>query len=353
MRRSGWASFALAALLSLAAPAGAASMPDAWITTKAKMALIGAENVSATRINVDTTDGRVTLHGSARSAQERAAAEQAVRKVDGVTEVRNLLQVVPAGTQDIMKVADADLTKRVSAALERDKALADSDISVTSVNAGLVVLGGTAKTLSDHRRALEVAARVDGVDRVESQIESPDQLADAEIWREGGAGGKGTERTDGSAARDMWITSEAKLRLMANPDTPALDINVDTFDGVVTLFGSVPTQQAKQQATNEVRKVGGVSSVKNELQVVPKAKEERVSASDDSVEEAIAKRIGARDELEDADIDVEVSNGVARLKGSVASYSDRLTAITVARGTSGVRAVLDELKLNPPAVSAR
>jgi hyperosmotically inducible protein len=308
------------------------------------------ETVSATRINVDTTDGRVTLHGQARSEQERAKAESVARKIDGVSEVRNLIQVVPESKAEIVQVADADLTKRVEAALDRDPALRDSDIHVQSANSGVVILDGKAKTLSDHRRALEVAARVDGVSRVESSIESPDSLADAEIWREGNYD---ADKSAKSTSRDVWITSAAKLRLMANPETPALDINVDTRDGVVTLFGMVPSEQSKQQAAAEVRKVGGVASVRNELQVVSKAREDKVAAKDDDVEDAVKKRLSARNELKDSDIEVDVTNGVARLTGEVGSYSDRLTAVTVARATSGVRAVLDDLKLSPPAVSAR
>ena len=59
-------SLVLAAALILAGaswanPSSAASAPDAWITTKAKMALLMAEDVSATAVRVDTTDGKVTL----------------------------------------------------------------------------------------------------------------------------------------------------------------------------------------------------------------------------------------------------------------------------------------------------
>ena len=39
---------------------------------------------------------------------------------------------------------------------------------------------------------------------------------------------------------DMWITSAAKVRLIADDQTPATEINVDTRNGVVTIFGIVP-----------------------------------------------------------------------------------------------------------------
>jgi osmotically-inducible protein OsmY len=37
----------------------------------------------------------------------------------------------------------------------------------------------------------------------------------------------------------MWITSATKMRLLADSQPPALDINVDTREGIVTLFGIV------------------------------------------------------------------------------------------------------------------
>jgi hypothetical protein len=69
---------AAAALVGLDARGGTA-MPDAWITTKVKIALLTTENVSALDVNVDTVDGRVTLHGSVGSAAEKARAEDVAR----------------------------------------------------------------------------------------------------------------------------------------------------------------------------------------------------------------------------------------------------------------------------------
>ena len=72
---------ALAAVLAIASagwasPSSAAQAPDAWITTKVKMALLVAEDVSATAVRVDTMDGKVTLHGTVSSADEKARAEK-------------------------------------------------------------------------------------------------------------------------------------------------------------------------------------------------------------------------------------------------------------------------------------
>ena len=205
---------------------------------------------------------------------------------------------------------------------------------------GVVLMSGKPGTLSAHLDALEVARATPGVKRVASEIESPDALADDEIWRDA----KNDSKTPAaSAAKDAWITTDAKVRLIANSDTPARDINVDTLGGVVTLFGTVPTEAARRAAEAEVRKVDGVKSVENDLQVVAQVSAAAVEHRDDRVKDAIEKRLSARGELSDASIDVEVANGVARLTGTVRGQPDRLTALTVARTTDGVRSVVGDL----------
>jgi hyperosmotically inducible protein len=336
--------------LALAGPALAAPTPDAWVTTKVKMSLLTDADVTSRNVNVDTVDGRVTLHGTVPSAAEKAKAEEVARGIDGVREVRNLLQVVPSKAKDQAKVSDDQLKERVSAALKKDRVLEDSSISVQSVNGGVVLLAGKAKTLTDAYEAVEVASRVEGVKRVASEIESPDELGDAELWRDGDF-----DKADQlqSSARDRWITTATKMRLMANTETPAFDINVDTRGGVVTLFGSVDSAKARDQAAMEARKVSGVKQVVNDIQVVPASQAKAVDKKDDQIESSIKKRFGEQAALSDSDIKVEVEAGVARLTGTVKSRSDQVTALTVARATPGVQRVIDDLRLASSPVSAR
>lgn len=351
-RNIGKASLAAAAILaitSLSTSARADSMPDAWITTKVKSALLTTEGVSAAKVHVDTIDGLVTLHGSVPTAAEKAKAEQAARSVEGMRDVRNLLQVVSAPTEKIVAITDEALEKRVSAALKADPALADSSIKVKSVNKGVVLLSGSAKTLSDHVRALEDVSRISGVHHVASEIQSPNTFADAEIWRDGKYDPALSQR---SAASDMWITSAVKMRLLASNQTPGFDINVDTTNGEVTLFGVVDSQMTKEAANTEARKIDGVKSVANELQVVSPGKQDAVAEKDEAIQIAVSKRIDANSQLSDSHITIEVKNGIARLSGDVQSQGDRLTALTVTRATQGVRGLVDDLKLQAPKLSS-
>src|SRR5512140_545103 len=310
IHRMKYSVLAVVLVLAVAAPAGAAT-PDAWITTKTKLSLLTTEGVGGTAIHVDTILGKVTLHGKVGSAEEKAKAESIAKNIDGVIEVRNLLQVVSPESKKAVQLSDDVLKQRVEKALKDDASLKESSISVKSVDKGVVLLSGTAKTLSAHLRAVETVAWVPGVGRVASEIKSPDALADAEIWHDPTP--KRASRAESNVwdtASDIWITSVTKMTLMTDSRTPALDINVETRAGVVTLFGIVPSQEAKAAAAADARKVSGVKRVVNDLQVMTRAREAAVKVSDEDIESDVKK---ALERADFKDIRVEVKNGVVRL----------------------------------------
>ncbi|MCL4683399.1 BON domain-containing protein [Myxococcota bacterium] len=109
----------------------------------------------------------------------------------------------------------------------------------------------------------------------------------------------------------------------------------------------MPTEAAKRTAEMEIRKVDGVKGVENALQIVPHVSAAAVERQDEQVADAVEQRLKAREDLSDASIDVEVANGVTRLTGSVRSQADRLTALTIARSTDGVRSVVGDLTVKP------
>ena len=110
----------------------------------------------------------------------------------------------------------------------------------------------------------------------------------------------------------------------------------------MTLFGIVPSQQAKAAAEAEARKVSGVKRVENELQVVASAKQAAGQVRDEELERAVKQ---AFDTPAFKDISIEVKNGVVRLTGTVPNGARRLEAAVAARAVPGVRAVEDDLRL--------
>src|SRR2546429_47672 len=166
--------------------------------------------------------------------------------------------------------SDAWITTKAKIALLTTAGVSSGAVNMDTVD-GAVLLGGKAQTMGDHLRAIELTRSVPGVRKVESEIESPDRLADDEIRRQAEPSRTGShtesKRGMGTTARDMSITADAKMRLLADADVPALDVNVDTYNGAVTLWGAVPTPRAKAAAEADARKISGVTRVVNELQV--------------------------------------------------------------------------------------
>ncbi len=357
---------AVLAVLVSARAAAIAAPSDYWITTKTKIALLTAKDVPGTSINVDTVDGRVALYGKVGSDNAKAKAESIARGIDGVKEVRNLLQVQPEEPRSVQKMRkqERELIADVDKALKDDPSVRGTDVRVKSAAGGVVLLTGNVPNETVELHAIQVAHKVDGVDGVMSEIRSaspagpalpprdakvvpPAETRPAAPAREAGKATdtSGEGRGASGALADAWITSDVKVRLLADSRTPGTDINVDTMNGRVTLFGSVPDTQAKTAAEEIARKVDGVTGVDNALQIVPKSQEKAVEARDDQIEKAVKDAIDKRADLKDASITTEVKNGVVKLSGKVPDPSVHVIAVRVVRSTPGVKGIQDNLVL--------
>ena len=151
--------------------AHAADAPDAWLTMKTKIGLMTTENLSTSDLNVDTVQGVVTLHGKVPTQAEKGQAEAEARRIDGVKEVKNLLQVVPESARKVVERADDQVKEAVVAAFKANKRVNDSGIKVQSVNKGVVLLAGRTESLEAHLEAVQVATAVAGVRRVASDVQ--------------------------------------------------------------------------------------------------------------------------------------------------------------------------------------
>lgn len=70
-----------------------AKLTDATITTSVNAELVRDPALSALKINVDTTGGRVALHGTAPDASARDRATVLAQRVEGVVGVDNQLVI--------------------------------------------------------------------------------------------------------------------------------------------------------------------------------------------------------------------------------------------------------------------
>lgn len=157
------------------------------------------------------------------------------------------------------------------------------------------------------------------------------------------ANARGNANAGGEArggVNDGWITMKTKLALLANHPTSGFETDVDTKDGLVTLTGTVDTNEAKSAADEVAKKIEGVRGVNNQLQVVPEAKRKEVNATDDKIKEEIGKALDKDPKLKDLSLAVDSDAGVVSLDGTVDTNEQLLYAAQAIRKISGVKSVI-------------
>lgn len=300
---------------------------DSWITMKSKIALATAEDIPSAKINVDTMNGVVTLYGKVYSNDIKVAAEKRLASIDGVKRVENMLQVVPKSQEKVVAQTDDAIRDAAKKWLKNDERT--DDIEITAIDKGVLTLGGETDDLASHAYAVAALARLDGVRRIETKVKVKNETSTI--------GSKTTPAT-----KDAWMTTQVKLRLIGEKDVPSMKINVDTDNGVVTLFGTVGDQAAKTAAAKTAAKVDGVKTVRNEI-VVDKDFKRDPKLADAEIKDEVEKLLSAEDMK---DINVAVKDGVVEIAGTVPRETDRTRAAMLSRSAKGARAVKNKVKIS-------
>jgi hyperosmotically inducible protein len=149
---------------------------DAWITMKIHSAYIPEQALEGSNIDVDTTNGVVTLTGTVPTDAAKARAVALAKATDGVKNVTDKLRIAPSGTKSdtaakaSRTVNDGWIKSKVYAQFLTDwKTLEDSDIDV-DVARGVVTLKGTVKTEAAKTRAVAIARSTEGVTNVNDNL---------------------------------------------------------------------------------------------------------------------------------------------------------------------------------------
>ncbi len=82
-----------------------------------------------------------------------------------------------------------------------------------------------------------------------------------------GCASTSTREGTGEYVDDTVITAKVKTALFNEPALKSLQINVETFKGVVQLSGFVSSQDNISKAVEIARTVNGVTSVRNDIRL--------------------------------------------------------------------------------------
>jgi hyperosmotically inducible protein len=158
---------------------------------------------------------------------------------------------------------------------------------------------------------------------------------------------KDTSDTASIEMSDSWMTLKTKMALLADERVSSLDVSVKTQKGVITLRGKVENEGARHAAEEIALNIKGQKKVVNQLTVVPKAARKVVDRQDDQIVKDVEKGIKNDARLKKATIDVRADKGIVTLTGKAPSLETSVRASEVARRVPGVRAVRNEVKLEP------
>ena len=151
---------------------------------------------------------------------------------------------------------DTGITTAVKAKFAADDTVRARNINVDTED-GTVTLTGEVRSAGEEAMALQLARGTDGVTSVVDHID---------IVPSSSAGMTLPSASDvGAAANDAALTATVKSKLLADPDTSGLRIEVDTKDRMVTLTGEVKTATEKSEALTIARETDGVTSVTDRL----------------------------------------------------------------------------------------
>jgi osmotically-inducible protein OsmY len=184
-------------------------------------------------------DGRVTLGGTVQSYSEKLAVCEAVRRMPGVASIDNCLVVeLPFATRS----TDAKVAADARAALKWEACLPDDAIQVL-VEHGCVTLSGEVPWSFQRRLAERAIVPLMGITGIVNAL----RVSDRQIRMEVIAG------------------IHAALRQAA--DIEADSIEVVVAESAVTLRGTVSSAAAKKFASDAVRSLDGVHTVRDEIRV--------------------------------------------------------------------------------------
>lgn len=191
--------------------------------------------LSSDDIDVDVEKGKVTLTGMVDVLAEKIKAEDVVKNSLGVKRVDNSLTVAIDNL-----LTDKEITDLVVERLEQYERL--SKIGAVS-KGGTVTLHGVATCSAEAEKAVELAATVQCVKGVQCQIRIA-QAVDID---------------------DATITNAIERAFSLSEDVSPRLVNTETENGVVTIYGVVPTEEEKKEAYKIASNIKGVKKVLNKL----------------------------------------------------------------------------------------
>jgi osmotically-inducible protein OsmY len=141
--------------------------------------------------------------------------------------------------------------------------------------------------------------------------------------------------------------SDAVRKSLEQQGLKDVTVSQDRDKGIVTLGGTVATDQQKTQAESIANSLAGGQVVADQIAVVAPGTEKEVGAVNSDLDQGIEKNLDAAliQNKMHADVAYAVKNGVVTLSGEVDSDAERATAESIATAVPNVHQVVNVLQI--------
>lgn len=170
--------------------------------------------------------------------------------------------------------------------------------------------------------------------------------------------------TPSATSDDTALAGEVRHNIANDKSLSVANLDVKVDDGIVRLYGTLPSQAEVDRIVENVRKTNGVRTVQSYLKVAEPEPMNSLSdtpAKDDPTisnkalaeegygkeDESLTKRVQAKLDgdasIAGNQITVESNNGVVTLKGTIATVLDQQQIVELVQSVQGVKEVKSEL----------
>ncbi len=227
---------------------------------------------------------------------------------------------------------DTPVAERVSAELERR---ANLHVAVEE-RQHTIVLSGLVETPEDHDTAIDIAARAAPGYQIDDGIEVTTTLAREDATNQVTA--------DGNLADQVAAIDDPNRELVSDFQRGRVDTDaIDVVEGAEEPYFPPTDPVVTADARGNTETLGGGEPTSMDVDVAPSAEDRRFG--DEALADAIRAELCQDAATTALEIEVEVENGVARLRGTVPDLVDAENAEAVAARVPGVVEVLEQLQV--------
>lgn len=155
------------------------------------------------------------------------------------------------------------------------------------------------------------------------------------------------QRSTSNSVSNSYLVTAVGANLAAVDVDSATRVHITANNGVITLSGAAHNAAERDRYVAAAKSVKGVTVVRDDLSINPRAEGLRGKTSDAVLTARISATIAGQAGINAFHVSPSVHDGNVTLRGTVPSQAVHQTILQTVRGVPGVKSVVDEIAVKP------